>query len=1134
MAPRAGNTEYSFAHDRVHQAVYSRISEADRIPHHRAIGRLLLADLGEDLVEQRIFDVVNHLNIAVSLLRDDAERLHLASLNLSAGRKAKLSSAYDTASTYLRFGLGLLRDDDWATRYQLVLAIHTEAAEAAYLSGDYEGMERLVDTVLRHAKTLLEQVKVYEVKIEALIARSKVKEAIATGLPVMRKLGLSYPDKPTMLHVLIPLLRIRLSFARRSIESVGDLPVMTDPIKQAAMNLSVRVGSVAYFGQQELWALSIAKPILQFLKYGNAPIAAYVYAGYGVLLAGKLGDVDAGYRFAQLGMQLMERFDERQFKCRILFIFNCLIRHWRDPVRDTLQPFLEAYRYGLDVGDLEFATMSIWHHFHFGLQCGVDLPTLVRDGSTYDHAIDPLKQETIRQVKNVCHQTVQNLLIATADPGALLGGAYDETLELPTSLAANDRFALYVLYLYKAMLSCLFGDARQCLAHAAAAVSHLDAVGSLSMATLAMYESLAAVQCCVGSGSSERPALLKIVRRNQRRMKRWAKSAPMNYQHKFELVDAELRALRGDESGAMHAYDRAIATAKQSRFLHDEALANERAALFHLARGRRRIARSYMLEARDRYGSWGATALGERMDGLHGDLLGDDGDDASAYRGRRSDGAADGLAERAGALDFLSVVKASQAISREIDLEKLLTSMLSLVMENAGAERGALLLVRDGALVVEAEGGADHDSVHVLQSLPMEQAAGRLPLSVLHYVNRTRVPLVLDNAGRDARFSADPCMLAREIKSVLCQPILKQGALIGVVYLENNLSAGTFTPGHLEVLAILSAQMAVSLENATLYRETTRLNADLVTAARELEEYNRTLEHRVAARTQEIQRKNAELAGLLKQLTETQNQLVMREKLASLGQVTAGVAHEIRNPLNFVINFAMLSEELAGEMEELLAAAGGGDTETLVADLRETLGLLKQNTEKIRDNGQRADAIVRMMLELSRNKAGERRAVDVNALLDESMNLVYHGFCANDDSFDIAIEKDFDPSVGSIELVQEDLHRVLLNMLDNACYAVQSKSATAPAAYAPTIALRTKRRDEHIEIRIRDNGNGIPAAIREKIFNPFFTTKPTGQGTGLGLSLSFDIVVQGHGGEISVESEEGCFTEFIVRLPVGK
>jgi signal transduction histidine kinase len=854
--------------------------------------------------------------------------------------------------------------------------------------------------------------------------------------------------------------------------------------------------------------------------------------------------VDAGYRFAQLGMRLMERFDERQFRCRILFIFNCLIRHWRDPVRDTLEPFLEAYRYGLDVGDLEFAAMSYWHHYHFGLQCGVELRTLVRDGEKYDHAIEPLKQETIRQVKNVCHQTVHNLMFATARPSMLLGDAYDETRELPARLAANDHFTIYVLHLYKAMLSCLFGEMRQCISHAATAVKHLDAVGSLSMATLGMYESLAALQLCTEDGGGERRALLRIVRRNQRRMKRWAQSAPMNYLHKFDLVDAELRALRGDQVGAMRAYEEAIVGARRSLFLHDEALANERAGLFHLARGRSRIARSYLLEARARYAFWGSTALANRIDLLHRDVLGDVHVDErnASERIRRADGTLDGWgdADRGaapgaqGSLDFLSVLKASQAISREIDLEKLLKNMLSLVIENAGAEQGALLLERDGVLVIEAEGGTADETVRVLQALPMDAAAERLPLSVLHYVNRTRVSLVLDHAAKDDRFSADPCLLARPVLSVLCHPILRQGAVVGVVYLENSLSAGAFTQQHLEVLNILSSQMAVSLENATLYRETTRLNADLLRAATELEEYNRTLEHRVASRTQEIQTKNSELARLLRQLTETQNQLVMREKLASLGQVTAGVAHEIRNPLNFVLNFAMLSDDLLSEAKELLATLPEDGGAPATAVLRDIVSQLATNTARIRENGARADTIVRSMLELSRNKSGARREVDINALLEESMNLVYHGFCANDDAFDITIRKQLDPAVGTVDVIPEDVHRVLLNMLDNACYAVQRRSADAAsprADYVPTVTLQTSRHSEHVEIRIRDNGPGIPVAIREKIFNPFFTTKPPGQGAGLGLSLAYDIVVQGHRGEMFVESEEGAFTEFVLRLP---
>jgi signal transduction histidine kinase/ligand-binding sensor domain-containing protein len=323
------------------------------------------------------------------------------------------------------------------------------------------------------------------------------------------------------------------------------------------------------------------------------------------------------------------------------------------------------------------------------------------------------------------------------------------------------------------------------------------------------------------------------------------------------------------------------------------------------------------------------------------------------------------------------------------------------------------------------------------------------------------------------------------------------------------------------------------------------------TEIREAELRAQTAEAQSKAWQAENERKEAELRkaeelkvayqaleNALKHLKATQQQLVTQEKLASLGQLTAGIAHEIKNPLNFVNNFAALSVDLAKELRELLEgrkAKGdgrGAKGEDDFADIEEILTTLEQNAEKINHHGQRADNIVKSMMQHARGSSGQRELVDINHLLDEAVNLVYHGMRAQDASFNITIEKDYDETIGKLEVVPQDLSRVFLNMVNNACYAAfQKQKASSDDGFSPTIAVATKNLRDRIEIRIRDNGNGIPPDVREKIFNPFFTTKPTGQGTGLGLSISYDIIVQEHKGEITFASEEGSFTEFVVRLP---
>ncbi len=302
-------------------------------------------------------------------------------------------------------------------------------------------------------------------------------------------------------------------------------------------------------------------------------------------------------------------------------------------------------------------------------------------------------------------------------------------------------------------------------------------------------------------------------------------------------------------------------------------------------------------------------------------------------------------------------------------------------------------------------------------------------------------------------------------------------------------------------------------------------------SAEELEKYSQTLEQKVDERTLLLRERNRDLEKTLRQLRDAQKQIVMQEKMASLGSLTAGIAHEIKNPLNFVNNFAALAVDLAGElraeidkMKEKIDAGSLEEMQGMVSDL-------EQNVRKINEHGKRADNIVKGMLLHSRGKPGEKMLTDLNPLVDEYVNLAYHGLRAQAPSFNVTIIRQYDSAAGKVNLVPQDISRVILNLINNACYSAHEKKMEVGNSFAPTLTVATQNLGDKVEIRVRDNGKGIPTAMREKIFNPFFTTKPAGKGTGLGLSISFDIVVEQHHGEFRVESQEGEYAEFVVVLP---
>jgi signal transduction histidine kinase len=290
---------------------------------------------------------------------------------------------------------------------------------------------------------------------------------------------------------------------------------------------------------------------------------------------------------------------------------------------------------------------------------------------------------------------------------------------------------------------------------------------------------------------------------------------------------------------------------------------------------------------------------------------------------------------------------------------------------------------------------------------------------------------------------------------------------------------------------------------------------------KELKKANEGLEETVKERTRKI--------------LDAQQQLIMQEKMASLGQMTAGIAHEIKNPLNFVTNFSVSTEDLATELMDELGKSKAKLDNSDYNYLERIVKDIKQNAKDISENSKRADSIVQSMMLLTRGEKGERRPVDINYLLDENVKLAYHGFRARDASFNVTIEKNYDENMGIHDVIHQDLGRVFLNIINNACYAARHKQGMNGEDYAPTLSIVTCKMDEYIEIRIRDNGSGIPPEHLDKIFDPFFTTKPTGEGnTGLGLSISYDIIVQGHNGKLEVESDPGEFSEFVIKLPIVK
>jgi histidine kinase len=1100
---------YRFLHDRVQQAAYSLIPEEKRPEVHLRIGQLMLLALEPEARDEQLFTIAGHLNHGASLLGSQQERDDLAGLNLAAGRKAKASAAYAAAKEYLLAGIALLGGERWVRRHELALKLHTQAAESCFLSGDIESMEHHIAQVLAHARDPLEKLHVYETKCSALVvSQQRYKEAIEHGLELLSELGIDFPRPVTPEHVAAASAEVTaaLRVGGRPIKELAFLPPMTDPRLLAAMRLLSRLTPVAQAAEQPLAVAVILRQISLALKHGNEGSMAVNYVFYSSVLTAA-GNFDAAYEFGRLALHVLEHYDAREYAARVICTWNVLARSFKESLRESLRGCQETYPIALELGDIEYAGWLVDWCVFLPFFLGHQLAEADANAARWSQVLLTMKNEVALNYANIAHQTVQNLRGLTEEPCLLVGAIYDETKAAPLHMESSDRYAKAMALFFKLMLCGFLGRYAEAI--------ELSKMAEIQMAVLAnggpflliycFFDTLAHLALQPAAFSEERERTRERVATNLAKMKVCAENAPMNYAARYTLLLAEQSRIEGETERARAQFYRAIALAQEHQWPHDEALATERFASFLSGLGEHEAARFFMAKARHLYQVWGAEAKVREMDRAFPELrhlalalswsvstL------AVSSLGHTSSETEPGRALHS--LDLLSILKASQAISEEMVLKDLVEKLLRIVVENAGARWGLLMLEGERSLVAVAQRSEEAEAFTITLHESWAQAPVEFSQAIVRYVERTREVIVLGDASSDNSLRSDPYVTAHKPRSVLCMPILYQKKLAGILYLENELLANAFTPERCKVLELLVAQAAISLENAKLYD---------------------TLEMKVKERTRE-------LSDALQRLQETQKQLVVQEKLASLGSLTSGIAHEIRNPLNFVNNFSQLTVSLVSDLREELEQPRKARPEVV----EQLLDDVAQSAEKTREHGSRADRIIRAMLEHARSVPRVNRQMDINAVVREHVNLAMSGYKARNGGMRSAVklQADYDESIGDSLVAPEEIGRVILNLVGNALYVLESRQGVMGQGFVPLLEVKTHNLKERFEIRIRDNGGGIPAAVREKIFTPFFTTKPPGEGTGLGLSISYGIIT-GSGGKLEFSSVEGESTEFVVVLP---
>nr|WP_242055060.1 PAS domain-containing protein [Nostoc flagelliforme] len=816
--------EYKFLHDRVQQAAYTLIDESQKLGVHLQIGHNLLEKTSPQQLAERLFEIVDQLNYGTELISEQSQRNEIAKLNLQAGQKALAATAYEAAFKYFNAGLKLLDVESWQREYDLTLVLHSEAAEAAYLSGHFDEMERLVEEVLNRAKTSLDKVKAYDSRIQAWLSQGDPEEALKTGLEVLQLLGISLVEAPSQLDVQAGLEETALQLAGREIEDLIDLPEMTEPVPLAAIHILVSTVGAAFNVSPALMVMIVSKMVNLSIANGNAIWSLLGYAAYGMMLCGVVQDIELGYRFGKLSLNLTKRLSSKRGKCKALLMVNFHIIHWKAHLKDTFPALADAYQSGIESGEFEFAGYCAFSLCYCPFFAGQELTELEEQTAIYRKATNQIRRETVSTWLAMLQQTILNLRGQSENPSRLVGCIYDEEQALAQAIAVKDGTSLHYFYLNKLILCYLFGDYEQAAKTATLAEQYLSAATALvSVPPFHFYDSLIFLSLFADASNSEKAAWLNRVKANQEKMQKWAHHAPMNFLHKFQLVEAEKARVLGQFFEAEEFYEQAILGAKENEYLQEEALGYELAAKHYLARGRERFAQLYMKEAHYCYERWGATAKAKDLETRYPQFFPQSLNLAPTpiYTTAGTTSNTSHIA-----FDLATVIRAFQAISREIELDQLLNSLMQILIENAGAQTGCLILENAGEWAIEAacefNDGANICTTQVLQSVSI---VNRLPESIIHYVIRTHESVILNDATREGNFINEPYIQQNQTKSLLCLPLLNQSKLVGVLYLENQLATGAFTPERFsegdamrtQLLNLLSTQAAIAIENAKLY-----------------------------------------------------------------------------------------------------------------------------------------------------------------------------------------------------------------------------------------------------------------------------------------------------------------------------
>jgi PAS domain S-box-containing protein len=1164
---------YRFLHDRVQEAAYSLIPEDLRSASHLRIGMLLAAHTPPAKREEAIFEIVNQLNRGSHLLTLVEDRERVAELNLIAGRRAKVSTAYASALKYLRAARALLTEDAWERSYSTIFSTEYLMAECELLTADKIAAEARLSQLPHRANNRHDFCAATRLRLTLYTTLDRCDRAVDVFLEWLRSQGTEWSNRPTRDDVEREYDRIWALLGTRQIEELIDLPLVTDPEVLDTFDVFTEIVTPSILFDQYLSTLIVCRLVTLSLEHGNSDAGAFAYVWLAMFAGPRLGNYKDGFRFGQLGYDLVEKRGLTRYQARTWMSVGAMVMPWSQHVASGRELVRRAFDAAYRIGDLTFASYSWDQLITIRLAVGDPLTEVQAD---CENGLAFAKRVRFGLVIQLCGAQlglIRTLRGETPTLGRLDHDDYSEP-EIERHLSSNLNLVFAEFYYWTRKVQARFfgGD---CASAAEAAFKgqrlYWTSAAMFETAEFRLYAALAHAGAWDLASPEDQPRHFEALKAHYKQLEVWTEHSPQTFENRAALVAAEIARIECRVLDAQELYEKAVRSARANAFIHNEAVANELAGRFYAARGFEKIANIYLQEARYCYLRWQAHGKVRQLDQQYPHLKSD----------RPISDPTTTILASVEQLDLATVIKVSETVSSEIVLEKVIDTLMRTAIEHAGAERGLLILPRGDDYQIEAEITTGSSELKVC--LRHASVTGMdLPEPVFHYVLRTKESVLLHDASGQSSFSNDSYIRQRRARSVLCLPILKQTRLLGVLYLENNLTARVFTPARMAILKFLASEAATSIENARLYRDLAEREArirrlvdaniigifiwdfegrileandaflrmvgydreDLISrrirwtdltppewrdrderqlvpelkSAGSLRPFEKEFFRRdgsrvpvlmgVATFEEDAHQGVAFVLDLSERkrsadaLRELQIQLAHANRLATMGQLAASIAHEVNQPIGAARNDAHAALNfLAREPKDLSEV-----TEALRCVVNETYQA-SEIIDRIRDQVKRIPP--------------RKENVQLNAAIEEVVALVRGEISKNRVSLRTQLADGLSPVYGD----RVQLQQVMLNLILNAIEAMTGVEDEIRDLVITTEASATGG----LVVAVADSGPGIAPNDRERVFESFFTTKVDGVGIGLSICRS---IIDAHGGRLWADAHASRGALFQFTLPV--